>query len=282
MGYRIDIDHGGLHHVRHLHGRVPGRGPRHEPARGAGRRDRPGPGRPLRVDDGAPAPGRRVHRLRHLRPRVPAQRDDAGRDDRRGAARGAPGPDRPPAPSAGRRLDPAVARDPRGPQARPRLAVGRPVHAGGRGRDRKPWQVWTSMVDDAPPSPLAPCQAACPAGTDAGRYVGLIGAGPLRRGLRRRGRGQSRSRRSAAGSARRRARPPAVAACWTSRSRSGRSSDSPPSTARSRRSTPPAVRRPERVGDRRWRARPACPRPTTSPASAIPSPSSRRCRCPAA
>ena len=41
----------------------------------------------------------------------------------------------------------------------------------------KAWQVWTSMVDDAPPSPIAPCQGACPAGTDAGRYVGLIGAG---------------------------------------------------------------------------------------------------------
>ncbi len=41
----------------------------------------------------------------------------------------------------------------------------------------EPWQVWTSMVDDAPPSPIAPCQEACPAGTDAGRYVGLIGAG---------------------------------------------------------------------------------------------------------
>ena len=41
----------------------------------------------------------------------------------------------------------------------------------------KEWQVWTSMVDDAPRSPLAPCQEACPAGTDAGRYVGLIGAG---------------------------------------------------------------------------------------------------------
>ena len=33
------------------------------------------------------------------------------------------------------------------------------------------------MVDDAPPSPLAPCQVACPAGTDAGRYVGLVAAG---------------------------------------------------------------------------------------------------------
>ena len=34
-----------------------------------------------------------------------------------------------------------------------------------------------TMVDDAPPSPIAPCQEACPAGTDAGRYVGLIGQG---------------------------------------------------------------------------------------------------------
>ena len=41
----------------------------------------------------------------------------------------------------------------------------------------QPWQVWTTMVDDAPPNPIAPCQEACPAGTDAGRYVGLIGAG---------------------------------------------------------------------------------------------------------
>jgi len=41
----------------------------------------------------------------------------------------------------------------------------------------QPWQVWRAMVKDAPPSPLAPCQVACPAGTDAGRYVGLVGAG---------------------------------------------------------------------------------------------------------
>ena len=41
----------------------------------------------------------------------------------------------------------------------------------------KPWQVWTTMVEDAPKNPIAPCQEACPAGTDAGRYVGLIGAG---------------------------------------------------------------------------------------------------------
>jgi NADPH-dependent glutamate synthase beta subunit-like oxidoreductase/NAD-dependent dihydropyrimidine dehydrogenase PreA subunit len=41
----------------------------------------------------------------------------------------------------------------------------------------KPWQVWRTMVDVAPPSPLAPCQVACPAGTDAGRYVGLVAEG---------------------------------------------------------------------------------------------------------
>ncbi len=41
----------------------------------------------------------------------------------------------------------------------------------------QPWQVWRTMVDDAPESPKAPCQVACPAGTDAGRYVGLIAEG---------------------------------------------------------------------------------------------------------
>lgn len=41
----------------------------------------------------------------------------------------------------------------------------------------KPWQVWTSMVEEQPQHPIAPCQGACPAGTDAGRYVGLVGAG---------------------------------------------------------------------------------------------------------
>ncbi len=41
----------------------------------------------------------------------------------------------------------------------------------------KPWQVWRTMVQDAPPTPKAPCQVACPAGTDAGRYVGLVAEG---------------------------------------------------------------------------------------------------------
>ena len=38
------------------------------------------------------------------------------------------------------------------------------------------WQVWQSMKASGPRMPLAPCQVACPAGTDAGRYIGLIGA----------------------------------------------------------------------------------------------------------
>jgi len=41
----------------------------------------------------------------------------------------------------------------------------------------QPWQVWSTMVDvDAAPA-QAPCQVACPARTDAGRYVGLIADG---------------------------------------------------------------------------------------------------------
>ena len=41
----------------------------------------------------------------------------------------------------------------------------------------EPWQVWRTMVGDPPPVPRAPCQVACPAGTDAGRYVGLVADG---------------------------------------------------------------------------------------------------------
>jgi NADPH-dependent glutamate synthase beta subunit-like oxidoreductase/Pyruvate/2-oxoacid:ferredoxin oxidoreductase delta subunit len=40
----------------------------------------------------------------------------------------------------------------------------------------KPWQVWDSMVEPAG-TPEAPCQTACPARTDAGRYIGLIAEG---------------------------------------------------------------------------------------------------------
>ena len=46
----------------------------------------------------------------------------------------------------------------------------------------RPSQVWQAMVVDDPTGPgrahpIAPCQAACPAGTDAGRYVGLVAEG---------------------------------------------------------------------------------------------------------
>lgn len=40
-----------------------------------------------------------------------------------------------------------------------------------------PWQVWRSWADDSREPLRAPCQEACPAGTDAGRYIGLLGAG---------------------------------------------------------------------------------------------------------
>ena len=41
----------------------------------------------------------------------------------------------------------------------------------------QPWQVWSSMGPSRARGPKAPCQVACPAGTDAGRYVGLIAQG---------------------------------------------------------------------------------------------------------
>ena len=53
-----------------------------------------------------------------------------------------------------------------------------PFEGGWRTRSRpQPWQVWSTMIDDDVAQPAAPCQAACPAGTDAGRYVGLIAQG---------------------------------------------------------------------------------------------------------
>lgn len=45
------------------------------------------------------------------------------------------------------------------------------------------WQTWKSMVEPEPTTapnsenPAAPCQLACPAGTDAGRYIGLVAQG---------------------------------------------------------------------------------------------------------
>jgi len=40
----------------------------------------------------------------------------------------------------------------------------------------QPWPVWSAPGAEVP-TPQAPCQTACPAGTDAGRYVGLIAEG---------------------------------------------------------------------------------------------------------
>ena len=47
----------------------------------------------------------------------------------------------------------------------------------------EPWQVWQSMVTDAPASPIAPCQEACPAGHRRGPLRRPGGRRPLRRCL---------------------------------------------------------------------------------------------------
>ena len=192
MGYRIDIDHRGCITCGVCMDVCPVEALDMTRPDGAGDRDGPGLRAAAALDDGASAPGRRVHRLRHLHPRVPARRDDA----RHAAAATRSRWRRARARSSGR--PPSTADRPgcRSPQVT-REAL-KPVHDSPWGdlfawrtRSRpKPWQVWTTMVDEAPASPIAPCQEACPAGTDAGRYVGLVGAGPLRRGVRGRRRGQ--------------------------------------------------------------------------------------------
>lgn len=46
------------------------------------------------------------------------------------------------------------------------------------GRRPESWQVWRTWLEDDGSSRLfAPCQEACPVGTDAGRYVALVGEG---------------------------------------------------------------------------------------------------------
>ena len=46
------------------------------------------------------------------------------------------------------------------------------------GRRQQSWQVWrTWQGDDGSSRLFAPCQEACPVGTDAGRYVALVGQG---------------------------------------------------------------------------------------------------------
>lgn len=41
----------------------------------------------------------------------------------------------------------------------------------------QPWQVWRTWSEDAATPLRAPCQEACPVGTNAGRYIGLLAAG---------------------------------------------------------------------------------------------------------
>ena len=205
-------------------------------------------GKPLRLDDGVPGPGRRMHRLRHLRPRVPdPRRHDPGHRGRPDAARAAPGPDHPSG-RAGPGLacrSSEVTRESLKPTTR--LAVGRPLRVADQ---RAPERLAGLAVDgrrDARQDPIAPCQDACPAGTDAGRYVGADRPGPLRRGVRGRGRGQPVPvglRLDLHGAVR--GRLPARHAGRADRHPDA-SSASPPSTASCRRSPPPATRRTEKV-----------------------------------
>ena len=279
MGYRIDIDHDNCINCGVCMDVCPVQ------ALDMTRPDRPGVeagpgGASAALDDGVPGPGRRVHRLLDLHPRVPGRRHDprrpwtARRRSRHARAR-SPGPSR-----RGGWI-PLVGRHPRGAQADEGLAVRRlggwrtREPAASRGRSGRRWSAATSP-DAERPLP--------------GRLPGRHRRRPLRRADRRRAATttptpspprSTRSRRSAAGSARRRARRPAAAARSTSRSPSGRSSGSPPSTG----TLPPvdaAGGPPRRSASPSSAAgRPACRPPTTSPASATASRSSRRCRSPA-
>lgn len=51
-----------------------------------------------------------------------------------------------------------------------------PLAAWQTSRRAGPWQVWRSWAEASQEPLRAPCQEACPAGTDAGRYIGLLGA----------------------------------------------------------------------------------------------------------
>ena len=149
-------------------------------------------------------------------------------------------------PQPSRALGPAVGGDPRGAQARPRLAVGRPVHVA----DAVAAEAVAGLDVDGRRCATQPHRSV-PGGVPRRHRRGAVRRPDrrrtLRRGVRRRGRGQSVPVGVRLDLHRAVREPPAAAACWTSRSRSGRSSDSPPSTARSRKVEPPAVRRSERV-----------------------------------
>ena len=193
-----------------------------------------------------PAPGRRVHRLQHLRRRMPGQRDDARRPAGPTPLAERQGPIDRPAAAAGRlgRRCPTSTREALKPDHH--SPWGDLFRWSDCDRDRARGGLDGDWSTSASPAP-APVP---------GRLSGRNRRRALCRPDRRRAATtrptpsrprSTRSRPSAAGSARRRARPPAAAGSWTSRSPSGRSSALRPSTARSPRSTPPATRRPERV-----------------------------------
>ncbi len=127
---------------------------------------------PAALDDGVPRPGRRVRRLFDLRPRVPGGRGAPDHGSRADTAR----------PARDRAQVEAPA-----PGWMPLSAVTREVHQAAHPSPFAPWYAWQTAGHPAPgrgwdgsdvgPCPDAPCQAACPAGTDAGRYVGLIAEG---------------------------------------------------------------------------------------------------------
>ena len=157
------------------------------------------------LDDGIPGPGRRVRRVPDLRPRVPGQVITLAMHPRATPLAPRQGPLHRPR-GCGR-----VVRSPRSRGKRSSRTTGAvrrsvPVAAPNERRRR---QTLAPIV--ARPTPEAPCQAACPAGTDAGRYVGLIAGAATTRPTPWRRR-STRSRRSVAGSARRPARRPAVVA----------------------------------------------------------------------
>ena len=162
------------------------------------------------------------------------------------------------------RLDPPVAGHPRGRSSRRTSRRGATVSSGGPARHA------TGPTEPrwSPTLPDAPCQEACPAGTDAGRYVGLIAAGPLRRRLR----GGRRSQPVPVGlrldlHGTVRGRLPTRDARRADRDPHA-SSASPSSTA----TLPPVAAARRSDGRRRSRSsvadRPACRPPTTWPASA--------------
>ena len=141
------------------------------------------------VADGASDPGRRVRRLLDLRQRMSGGRHHADDHGRSYAARAATGPRSPDrrltAGQPGSRCRPSPARRSSRPRSRRSTAVAAwrsGHHRAGARRSVSPRPMARSD---------APCQAACPAGTDAGRYVGLVAAGRIRRCLCRRGRGES-------------------------------------------------------------------------------------------